>query len=105
MIEAVKTATILMKSKKKVGLLKFRNKEEVKNIMFWLEKDVSKLKNTLLQWILQNILENQTFQRIAKFTMADFYETVFMKSIVILVKLGEMYNILKSASHCLLVKR
>ena len=105
MIEAVKTATILMESKKKVGLLKFRNKEEVKNIMFWLEKDVSKLKNTLLQWILQNILENQTFQRIAKFTMADFYETVFMKSIVILVKLGEMYNILKSASHCLLVKR
>ena len=105
MIEAVKTATILMESKKKVGLLKFRNKEEVKNIMFWLEKDVSKLKNTLLQWILQNILENQTFQRIAKFTMADFYETVFMKGIVILVKLGEMYNILKSASHCLLVKR
>ena len=37
--------------------------------------------------------------------MADFYETVFMKGIVILVKLGEMYNILKSASHCLLVER
>ena len=105
MIEAVKTATILMKPKKKVGRLKYRNKEEVKNIMFWLEKDISKLKNTLLQWILQNILENQTFQRIAKFTMADFYETVFMKGIVILVKLGEMYNILKSASHCLLVER
>ena len=63
------------------------------------------MENTLLQWILQNILENQTFQRIAKFTMADFYETVFMKGIVILVKLGEMYNILKSASHCLLVER
>ena len=37
-----------MKPKKKVGRLKYRNKEEVKNIMFWLEKDISKLKNTLL---------------------------------------------------------
>ena len=36
--------------------------------MFWLEKDISKVENTLLQWILQNILENQTFQRIAKFS-------------------------------------
>ena len=59
--------------------------------MFWLEKDISKVENTLLQWILQNILENQTFQRIAKFIMADFYE-------IDLVKVYEMYNILKSAS-------
>ena len=70
--------------------------------MFWLEKDISKVENTLLQWILQNILENQTFQRIAKFIMADFYEMDFMKGIVILVKVDEMYNILKSASNCLL---
>ena len=73
--------------------------------MFWLEKNISKVENTLLQWILQNILENQTFQRIAKFIMADFYEMDFMKGIVILVKVDEMYNILKSASHCLLVER
>ena len=73
--------------------------------MFWLEKDISKVENTLLQWILQNILENQTFQRIAKFIMADFYEMDFMKGIVILVKVDEMYNILKSASHCLLLER
>ena len=73
--------------------------------MFWLEKDISKVENTLLQWILQNILENQMFQRIAKFIMADFYEMDFMKGIVILVKVDEMYNILKSASHCLLVER
>ena len=52
---------------------------------------MSKVENTLLQWILQNILENQTFQRIAKFIMADFYE-------IDLVKVYEMYNILKSAS-------
>ena len=31
-------------------------------------------------------LENQTFQRIAKFIMADFYEMDFMKGIVILIK-------------------
>ena len=74
-------------------------------MLFWLEKDISKVENTLLQWILQNILENQTFQRTAKFIMTDFYEMDFMKGIVILVKVDEMYNILKSASHSLLVER
>ena len=73
--------------------------------MFCLERDISKVENTLLQWILENVLENQTFQRIAKFIMADFYEMDFMKGIVILVKVDEMYNTLKSASHCLLVER
>ena len=63
------------------------------------------MKNTLFQWKLQNILENQAFQRIAKFIMVDFYEMDFMIGIVILVKVDEMYNILKSASHCLLVER
>ena len=29
----------------------------------------------------------------------------FMKAIVILMKVDEMYNILKSASNCLLVER
>ena len=47
--------------------------------MFWYKKDTSKVKNILLQWILQNILENQTFQRIAKFIMVDSYEMDFMK--------------------------
>ena len=73
--------------------------------MFCLERDISKVENTLLQWILENVLENQTFQRIAKFIMADFYEMDFTKGIVILVKVDEMYNILKSGSHCLLVER
>ena len=73
--------------------------------MFWLEKDISKVESTLLQWILKNILENQTFQRIAKFIMADFYEINFMKGIVILVKVDEMYKNLKSASHYLLVEK
>ena len=63
------------------------------------------MENTLLGWILQNILENYTFQRIAKFVMLDSYEMDFVKVIVILVKVDEMRSILKSASHCLLVKR
>ena len=67
--------------------------------MFWLEKDISKVEKTLLKWILQNILENKTFQRIAKFILVDFYEMDFIKDIVILVKVDEMYNILKPASH------
>ena len=43
--------------------------------------------------------------KIAKFIMPDFYEMDFMKDIVILVKLDEMYNIFKSATHYLLVER
>ena len=66
--------------------------------MLWLDlkKDISTAKNTLFKQILQNISENQTFQRTAKFAMADFYEMDFMKGIVILVKVDEMYEILKS---------
>ena len=57
--------------------------------MFWfLKKGIWKKKRTLLQWILQNILENQKFQSAEKF--------IEMKGIVILVKVDEMYNILKS---------
>ena len=63
------------------------------------------MKNTLLLWIFQNILENQTFQRVANFITVDFYEMDFMKGIVVLVKVDDAYNILKSASHCLLVER
>ena len=48
---------------------------------------------------LKKILENQTFQRIAKFTMVDFHKMDFMNGIVILVKTDEMSNMLKSASH------
>ena len=63
------------------------------------------MENTSLQCILQNIFENQTFQRTEKFIMTDFYEMNFMKGIAILVKVDDMYDILKSLSHCLLVKR
>ena len=38
-------------------------------------------------------------RRVAKFIMVDSYEMDFMKSIVILVKEDEMYNILKSSDH------
>ena len=94
-----------MKTKNKLVVRRIAINEEAKNIVFWSKKDTSKVKNTLLQWILQNILESQTFQRIAKFIMIDSYEMDFMEGIVILVKLDEMYNIFKPASHCLLVER
>ena len=74
-------------------------------MFFRLEKDISRAENTLLQWILQNILQNQILQRPTNFIMADFYEMDFIKDIVILVKVDEMYNILKSAGQCLLVER
>ena len=74
-------------------------------MFFRLEKDISRAENTLLQWILQNILQNQMLQRPTNFIMADFYEMDFIKDIVILVKVDEMYNILKSAGQCLLVER
>ena len=73
--------------------------------MFSLKKDTPKVKNTLLQWILQNILENQVFQRIANFIMINFYEMNLMKGNVILVDVDQMYNIFKSASHCLFVEK
>ena len=44
------------------------------------------MKNKFVQWILQNILENQTFQRTTKLIMADFYESEFMKGILRYVK-------------------
>ena len=65
-------------------------------LCFDKKTDISKVKNALLQWILQYILENQTFQRISKFIMTDFYVMDFVKDIAILVKIDEMYNILKS---------
>ena len=73
--------------------------------MFSSKKDTPKVKNTLLQWILQNILENQVFQRIANFIMINFYEMNLMKGNVILVDVDQMYNIFKSASHCLFVEK
>ena len=80
-------------------------KEQERNAVFLLEKDRSKVENKFLQRILQNILENQMFQRMAKFIMVDFYKMDFVKGIVILVKVDTMCNILMSPSHCLLVER
>ena len=43
-----------------------------------------------------SISENQAFQRTAKFIMAYFSEIDLLKDIVILVKVDEMYKMLKS---------
>ena len=79
-----------MKTKNKFYRSKHNNKRRIKKCYVLIKKDTSKVKNTLLWWILQNILENQMFQRISKFIMVDSHETDFMKGIVILVKADEM---------------
>ena len=50
-------------------------------------------------------LRKSDVSEIEKFIVADFYQIRFMKGIAILVKVDEMYNILMSTSHCLLVER
>ena len=49
-----------------------KHKGSKKCYVLILKKDISKVKNTLLKWILQNISENQ------KIVMADFCEVDFM---------------------------
>ena len=44
-------------------------------------------------------------EHLRKFIMVDSYKIDLMKGNVILVKVDEMYNILKSASHSLFVGR
>ena len=61
--------------------------------MFWSKNDSIKVKKYMLQWILQNILEKQTFQTIARFNMVDSYKMDFNKGNVLLVKLDQIYNI------------
>ena len=56
------------------------------------------MKNTLLQLISQDILENKTFQTIAMFIMVDIFEMDFTKGIIMIVKVDEMCNILKYAT-------
>ena len=46
--------------------------------MYIYQKRQFKSENTLLQWSLQNILENQTFQRRVPFIMVNSYEMAFM---------------------------
>ena len=50
----------------------------------------------MLQWIFQNILENQAFQRTAKFIETKNIVVLVKVLEKIFVKIDEMYNILKS---------
>ena len=75
--------------KQKRLLSKHRNKKcSEKCYVFTCKRQMWKNKKTLLQWILQNILENQAFHRTEKL--------IEMEGIVLLVKVDQMYNILKS---------
>ena len=53
MIEAAKITIILIfENKNKLVVRSIAIKKETKNVMFKSKKDTSKVKNTLLQWIL-----------------------------------------------------
>ena len=72
-------------------------------LCFDFKKDMSVKKNMLIKWILQNISENQTFQRTAKFFYRRFlrngrhaiHDAHFVE-IVVLVKTDEMCKTFKS---------
>ena len=68
------------------------------------KRNIKDEKNTLLQWIMKNILENEPFQRIVKFIIWSI-SMKWTSWKVLVVKVDEIYNIFKFASHCLLVER
>ena len=65
---------LFFESKQNVRCLKHRkHKRSKKCYVLIFKKDISKVKNTLLKWILQNISGNQ------KIVMANFCEVDFMR--------------------------
>ena len=67
--------------------------------MFSSKKDSSKVKNTLLQWILQNILENQTFQKIAKLFAYSQRILIFMYIFGYFFQKGHFKGFSKKSAH------
>ena len=76
--------------------MKHRNKKIKEKCYVLIFKTRWKKKKTLLQWIFQNILENQAFQRTAKFIETKNIVVLVKVLEKIFVKIDEMYNILKS---------
>ena len=68
---------------------KHRNKKQAKNVDLIFKKVHIKGEKHIAQMYF-------AFQTTTKFIMADFSEMNFMKGIVILVKVDEIYKILKS---------
>ena len=50
-------------------------------------------------------LRNSDHSKNRKVYLADFFKMDFMKGTFTLIKVDQMHNILKSASHCLLFER
>ena len=82
------TTNLTFEIKKQIEYLKHRNKKEAQNVIFDLKKNMwhKKKKKKILQWILNSVLVNQVFERIAYWNERYCYAS---KSI-------EMYNILKN---------
>ena len=82
-IEPAKIATIIFifESKKQVGYSKQKNKRRRKKCYVLVKKRHVKGEKNDAPVDFENILENQTVQRVGKFIMSDFYEMDFMKCI------------------------
>ena len=62
------TTNLTFEIKKQIEYLKHRNKKEAQNVIFYLKNNMlnnKKKKKKILQWILNSVLVNQVFERIA----------------------------------------
>ena len=82
-IEPAKITTIIFifESKKQGGYSKQKNKRRRKKCYVLVKKRHVKGEKNDAPVDFENILENQTVQRVGKFIMSDFYEMDFMKCI------------------------
>ena len=86
-----------MKAKNKFVIWSIEIKKEAKNVVLIFKKDIWKKKKALIQWILQNILENQAFQGAAMFNENGKYCYISKSR-------RDTQYLDKSASHWLLVE-
>ena len=88
MIEKKKISTIISERKTLVSCCKQKEsnvKLEAKKGFVLIKKDIWTAKKKFVQWILKNILENETLQGKARFIMDSLYKVEFLKGIIILV--------------------
>ena len=74
--------------------------------MIRFQKDILKVRNTLLKWILQNISENQTFQENSKVYDGRFLRNGFHERYCYIGKSrSDVQDLEKSANQSFLVER
>ena len=95
-----------MKTKKKLVVRSIAIKEEAKNVLKKDQKNIEKRhmkgEKYITPMIFSDVSENSKVYY-GRFLRNEHHEGIAM--LVQLLKVDEMYNILKSSGHCLLVKR